>query len=246
MTTPSRQPAIVTTSWDDGHRLDVRLAEMLVENHLLGTFYVAPLSAEIAPRDRLSRSAIELLSDQFEIGAHTVTHRRLTTLGEAVAREEIVGGRYYLEDVTGNPVDSFCYPGGAFGPEHVRLVRDAGFTYARTIRRFALNSGTDPLLSPTTAHAYRHLVDGGACLTYAKFNPMLAWDLYRHWDRLAMILFDQVLKEGGIFHLWGHSWEVDRNDQWNELLRVCQYIADHPGVQYVVNGDVPTFSGSMS
>ena len=246
MTTPSRQSAIVTTSWDDGHRLDVRLAEMLVDNQLPGTFYIAPLSAEIAPGDRLSRSAIELISDQFEIGAHTITHRRLTTLGEAAAREEIVGSRYYLEDVIGSPVDSFCYPGGAFGPEHVRLVRDAGFTYARTIRRFALDSGADPLRSPTTAHAYRHLVDGVACLTYARFNPMLASDLYRHWDRLAMLLFDRVLKEGGLFHLWGHSWEVDRNDQWAALLRVCEYIADRPDVQYVINSDVPTLSGGMS
>jgi peptidoglycan-N-acetylglucosamine deacetylase len=239
MTVLPRQPAIVTTSWDDGHRLDLRLAEMLVDNRLPGTFYVAPFSVEMASADRLSRSAIKLIAGQFEIGAHTVTHQRLTTLHAVAARKEIVGSRSYLEDIIGRPVGSFCYPGGAFGAEHVRLVRDAGFTYARTIRRFALDSGADPLRSPTTTHAYRHLVDAASCLNYARFNPMLAWDLYVHWDRLAMLLFDRVLKEGGLFHLWGHSWEVDRNDQWAELQRVCEYIADRPGVEYVTNGNLP-------
>ena len=32
--------ALVTTSWDDGHPLDIRLAEMLARYGVLGTFYI--------------------------------------------------------------------------------------------------------------------------------------------------------------------------------------------------------------
>jgi hypothetical protein len=32
---------IVTTSWDDGHHIDLRLAEWLAASALKGTFYVA-------------------------------------------------------------------------------------------------------------------------------------------------------------------------------------------------------------
>ena len=50
----SHEPVTVTTSWDDGHRLDLRLAEILDEYQLPATFYISPASTEIAPADRLS------------------------------------------------------------------------------------------------------------------------------------------------------------------------------------------------
>lgn len=240
---PSREPVTVTTSWDDGHRLDLRLAEVLDEYQLPATFYISPASAEIAPADRLSPAGIRGIAERFEIGAHTLTHPRLTSLPVADARHEIVTGRAHLEDITGRPVTSFCYPGGAFGPEHVRLVREAGFSYARTVRRFSLDAGSDPLRSPTTVQAYRHLVDVGPALAYARLRPAAAWSLHRHWDRLAMRLFDRVLEVGGVFHLWGHSWEVAQRGWWADLQRVCAYIAGRPGVRYLDNGAITKTRG---
>ncbi len=239
MTALRTEPVIVTTSWDDGHCLDLRLAEILDNHCLPGTFYIAPASAELTPADRLSRSGIATISKQFEIGAHTLTHPRLTSLPGTAARQEIVNSRTYLEDVTGGPVRSFCYPGGVFGPEHVHMVRKAGFTYARTVRRFALDAGTDPLRSPTTVQAYCHIADVAQAFAYARLRPLTAWNLYCHWDRLAMRLFDRVLKEGGVFHLWGHSWEVAKHNQWAALQQVCEYIGRRPGVRYLVNGAIP-------
>ena len=239
----SHEQVIVTTSWDDGHCLDLRLAEILDEYQLPGTFYISSASAEIAPADRLSHAGIRGIAERFEIGAHTLTHPRLTSLPVAAARHEIVAGRAHLEDITGRRVTSFCYPFGAFRPEHVRLVREAGFSYARTVRRFSLDAGSDPLRSPTTVHAYRHLVDVGPALAYARLRPVAAWSLYRNWDRLAMHLFDRVLEVGGVFHLWGHSWEVAERGQWGELQRVCEYIAGRPGVRYLDNGAITKTRG---
>jgi peptidoglycan-N-acetylglucosamine deacetylase len=239
----SPEPVIVTTSWDDGHRLDLRLAEILDDYRLPATFYISSASAEIAPADRLSPAGIRSIAERFEIGAHTLTHPRLTSLPVAAARYEIVAGRAHLEDITGRPVTSFCYPGGAFRPEHVRLVREAGFSYARTVRRFSLDAGSDSLRSPTTVHAYRHLVDVGQALAYARLRPAAARSLYRHWDRLAMHLFDRVVEVGGVFHLWGHSWEVAGRSQWGALRRVCDYIAGRPGVRYLDNGAIARTRG---
>jgi peptidoglycan/xylan/chitin deacetylase (PgdA/CDA1 family) len=36
----------VTTSWDDGHILDVKLSELLKKYNLKGTFYIAPKNRE--------------------------------------------------------------------------------------------------------------------------------------------------------------------------------------------------------
>ena len=77
--------ASLTTSWDDGHPLDLRLAAMLEKHRLTGTFYI--------PRDAstgtLSASHVRELSEKFEIGSHTLDHTFLDTVNDAVARLQI-------------------------------------------------------------------------------------------------------------------------------------------------------------
>src|SRR5262249_33112315 len=48
------------------------------------------------------------------------------------------------------------------------------------------------------------------------------------WPELARRLLRRALDEGGVFHLWGHSWELDEADQWtrlDEVLRAMKEIA---------------------
>jgi peptidoglycan/xylan/chitin deacetylase (PgdA/CDA1 family) len=230
--------AIVTTSWDDGHRLDSRLAELLAEYQLPGTLYISPRDAEFERSDLLADSEIANLAESFEIGAHTLTHPRLPKLDGDAAQKEITDSKAYLEDIAGCAVNSFCYPYGLFTSDHVQIVHNAGFSYARTVQRFSTSTGYNPLRAPTTVHAYSHLVDIPQAITYGKLNPLMAWDVYSHWDRLAERLFDEVLAEGGVFHLWGHSWEIDRNKDWAALRRVFDYISGRSEVAYLVNGDL--------
>ena len=68
-----------------------------------------------------------------DIGAHSVTHARLSSLSADVQATEIDGGRHQLEELTGRPVLDFAYPfgkAGDFTAETVRLVREAGFRSA--------------------------------------------------------------------------------------------------------------------
>jgi peptidoglycan/xylan/chitin deacetylase (PgdA/CDA1 family) len=48
----------------------------------------------------------------FEIGAHTITHPQLTRLPFDIQKNEISGGKEYLENLLGHPVESFSYPYG--------------------------------------------------------------------------------------------------------------------------------------
>jgi peptidoglycan/xylan/chitin deacetylase (PgdA/CDA1 family) len=70
----------------------------------------------------------------FEIGAHTVSHPILTSLGDDAARHEIVQSKRDLEAITGTPIRYFAYPNGKFGKDfderHVEMVRAAGFAAA--------------------------------------------------------------------------------------------------------------------
>src|SRR5579862_3689898 len=151
--------AVVTTSWDDGHVDDLALAALLDGYGLPATFYVAPANREIRPRDRLTAAQVGDLSLRFEIGGHTLTHVPLPTVPPQVAAREIRAGREVLEDATGMPVTSFCYPRGAYDHRHPAMVQAAGFTLARTIERHSTSLPTNAYEVGTTFHAYRHLSD---------------------------------------------------------------------------------------
>ena len=65
-----------------------------------------------------------------EIGAHGISHRRLSWLSEDECRLEVAESRTRLEDLCGRPVRTFAYPYGDAPPSAVRLVAetyDAGF-----------------------------------------------------------------------------------------------------------------------
>ena len=58
---------IVTTSWDDGHPLDLKVADILSEFGIQGTFYVAPYNREravLAASDLMDLTRINQVSHQ--------------------------------------------------------------------------------------------------------------------------------------------------------------------------------------
>lgn len=236
---PGERPDfVVTTSWDDGHQCDLRLAELLDRYGLRGTFYIAPLNRELEVKARLTSSDVLDLASRHEIGGHTLTHIPLTRLDPRTAFNEIAHGKSHLEDLTGAPVDSFCYPRGAYGPVHPALVREAGFLSGRTVTRLKFSPGPDPFTQATTIHTYRHLVDAPWLLRNSGTNVMRAWRCYRDWAIFAVQLFEEFLQRGGVYHLWGHSWEIQDREEWESLERVFAHIAGRAGVLYTTNGEV--------
>ena len=80
--------------------------------------------------DVMSWDQIKALSTEplCTIGAHTVSHPRLTTLSSDEARKEIVNSKQRLEDVLGIPINHFSYPHGDYNEDILQLVKEAGFT----------------------------------------------------------------------------------------------------------------------
>jgi peptidoglycan/xylan/chitin deacetylase (PgdA/CDA1 family) len=228
----------VTTSWDDGHVLDLKLAGLLKRYQLAGTFYISPENREINPSNRLTPDQIRGLSRDFEIGAHTLSHPRLPQVDDAAANHEIAGSKTALEAILNHPVTTFCYPGGAYTPAHLPMVEAAGYTYARTVERFKFSVGPNRFTAPTSLHAYRHWSDLPAIARFAKFHPVRTLSYLLNWDKLAMAMFDEQVRTGGIFHLWGHSWEVDQLGDWDRLERVLHHISQHQNVHYATNGEL--------
>ena len=90
-------------------------------------------------------------------------------------------------------------------------------------------------------HVYNHRFDLWQTARFVKFRPV---KLLRclEWDALAKAMFDCVVKKGGVFHIWGHSWEIDERHDWERLENVFRYISANPKVNYVTNGELETYS----
>jgi peptidoglycan/xylan/chitin deacetylase (PgdA/CDA1 family) len=221
----------LTTSWDDGHPLDLRIAELLAKYGLRGTFYV-PLENS---RPTLSAEQIRDLSSGFEIGAHTVHHSILTDLSNDAARAEIAGSKEYIEEITGKPCATFCFPSGRFGTAHIHMLAEAGFTAARTVELLSLERPYTKWgisMIPTTAQAHRQPTRSYLRNAVKRFRLKTLWSFLVHdnhgtdWAAMAISLLRRAKESGGVFHLWGHSWEIEENQQWPALERVLAAMAE--------------------
>ena len=102
---------IVTTSWDDGSILDLKLAQMLTKYGLKGTFYIPKSPKNVTP---LRKTDIAALAAEHEIGAHTVNHPHLAQIPPAEAKTEIEDSKIYLEEILGKKIVMFTYPFGEY------------------------------------------------------------------------------------------------------------------------------------
>jgi peptidoglycan/xylan/chitin deacetylase (PgdA/CDA1 family) len=74
----------------------------------------------------LTREQIGFWATQgIEFGAHSRTHTDLTTLAADELAEEIVGCKHELAKISGSPVTSFAYPGGAYNQTVYECARGA-------------------------------------------------------------------------------------------------------------------------
>lgn len=244
--TPSKgdsQPnrVIVTTSWDDGHVSDMRLAELLQRYGFGGTFYV-PFRAVREPMMSLPQMR-QVAAAGIEIGGHTLTHPSMKGLGWDRSVEEVRESKKRLEDILSAPVTSFCYPNGDWDRQAYEAVRQEGYRLARTTVNMRTTVGADPWLMPTSVQfyphsAYRRLRIFGrnqdvSGLSRWALRHRCATDL----DALIDSLFEEAVERGGVFHLWGHSWELDEFDLWGPLERTLQRLGGRGDVRYLTNAD---------
>ncbi len=221
----------IVTSWDDGHPLDFKIAELLEKYRLPGVFFV---SLKKRKREVMSKNQMLELSRRFEIGAHTLNHVHLTKISPKEARKEIEGSKKAIEDIIGRQVTKFCYPYGEFNEQIGQMVKQVGFESARIVNWFRTDKNFDPFFQPTTIHFYPHPFWGniGHCLRWGNWEGLRLYlkngcpnDLVK----LSKLFLAKANQENGIFHLWGHSWEIEENHLWGELEEVLQQLSQPKG-----------------
>lgn len=247
---------IVTTSWDDGAPEDIKILELLNKYNLRGTFYIPRnIHFEIEKRKFLqtvsNKEILEIAKTQ-EIGAHTMNHVYLNKLTNDEIVKEVRGSMEWLESLLKKEINMFAYPGGKFDDNIINIVKQCGFSGARTTEDFQIFI-KNKFLMPGTNHVYpnvprgknwswlfivknyfKHLIRNYKNLK--KFNLSICALFF--WKTMAKRLFNYVLKNGGVYHLWGHSWEIERYGMWDDFEEVLAYIANRNNVEYLTNSEI--------
>lgn len=242
---------ILTTSWDDGHSKNLKLVEVLNKYKLRGTFYVDKKDRDNGYNQ--SEDEIIEISLTQEIGAHSLTHPDLTKIDLNQIKREIFGSKEWLENLISKPVRVFAYPFGFYNEEIKKTLKEAGFIGARTVKSFNCQFPKDFFAWNPTIHIYPypfrkrdaktfhwsfHLLDPLQRNFFGFIKWRLPFTAYSSWFNLARATFDSVCENGGIWHLWGHCFEIEKYNMWQDLEKIFEYVANQKKVLYLTNSQV--------
>lgn len=217
----------LTLSYDDGVQQDEKLISIMKKNGLKGTFNLnsgvfAP-EGTVYPAGQIHRRLTEkqaaaLYSDpDVEPALHGLTHPWFEQLTPNRMVYEAAKDRENLERIFDRIVTGMAYPYGTFSDDVVRVLKDCGVTYSRTVietEGFAMPS--DWLRLNSTCHH-----------TNPKLMPLLNKFLEAKPARSPMM-----------FYLWGHSYEFEQADNWNVIEEFAAQAGGHDDVWYATNGEI--------
>ena len=233
---------IITTSWDDGQPEDAKLIKLLDKYKIKATFYIPFI---LKNKTVINGNKLKNYSEYcVEVGGHTINHNSLTNLPEKLALKELVESKKRLEDILRKEIVSFSYPNGKFNKKIAHLVKMAGYNLARTTVAFKTNLKFDPFSMPVSLQFYPHtrfthikhaLKEGNL----SGLNSYITkYNLNNDFFTLSQLILEEIMENGGIMHLWGHSWELEKYSLWGLLEKTLKSISKIKGVKYLTNGQL--------
>ena len=138
---------VVSLTFDDGDADNYDVRSILAENKLHATFYI--VSGFTNSNGYMTGNQLrDLYNDGNEIGGHTLSHIKLTSVRGADLKREVCQDRSNLI-AYGFDVISFAYPFGHYDDESRQTVIDCGYGNARGV------SDGPETIPPADAHGLR-------------------------------------------------------------------------------------------
>lgn len=208
----------IVFSFDDNHILNMKVADLLEKYGFKATFFINifPIRNHIG----LSTRRIKNLYERgFEIGAHTIAHK-LMLLQHPVQRiYELQRSKKLLETLTGAEVTGFSYPKGQYNQKIISEVKMAGYKYARTVGEGCLSIRDQYQIVPAIQIYNRPYRRGLRVKSNILNGTGFSWT--GDWKESSM---KYIKANKGVVHIWGHSWEIEKQDMWGELEELLQWI----------------------
>lgn len=209
---PEGKHKALTMSYDDGQLFDKRMVEIFNRNGIKGTFHIN--SGLIDGRDEKVRLAeMRELYKGHEVAAHTYTHPTIERCPLDQVVQQVIEDRKILEDTIGYPVRGLSYPNGSFSDDIKKLLPACGIEYSRIV---------------------------GSTQNFALPRDLYEWQATCHHNTNLMKLaetFNNMHKTQYLYlmYVWGHSYEFDRDNNWDLLEGFCEYIGGKDDIWYTTN-----------
>lgn len=221
---PEGRKLCLTFSYDDGSRVDERLANIFSEHGLKGTFNLN--ARGILCGERKHKILADELKPLFldhghEVACHGYDHPFEEKLPLPCVMEDIRQDRLALEAATGAPVRGFAYPFGTFSDDVKTLLKMMGIAYARTVK----NCKGTPYMP----------------------NDFLEWDPTCHHkdnilDRVDPFLNTPAWYGTHMLYVWGHAYEFENSKNWHIIEDFCKRISGHADtVWYATNIEIADY-----
>jgi len=136
---------------------------------------------------------------------------------------EMLDDRRLLEALAGYTVRGMSYPFGAYSDRVVNLLPGLGIEYSRTVQSHGgFHLPDDFLTWHPTCHHESNLMD--KCRAFQKQPP---------WAQMPL------------FYVWGHSFEFDRNNNWELIEEFCKAASGDESVWYATNIEIVDYIKAM-
>lgn len=218
---PGGRKKALTMSYDDGQIYDRELVSIFNEYHIKGTFHLN--SGNFDKKPFVSASEIKELYKGHEVSVHTLTHPFLTQIPEEEIIKEVMEDRKNLESLVGYPVRGMSYPFGDYSEALVKMLPSLGIEYSRTVSSthgFGLPSNF--LTWNPTCHHNENLME-----KYKRFKQTPPW------EQLTL------------FYVWGHSFEFERDKNWDMIKEFCKTVAFDDSVWYATNIEIVEYMNAL-
>ena len=218
---PEGREGALTTSWDDGTSHDRRLVEIFNRHGIKGTFSLNSgkfgLDKAVTNWESyIDRSEVKSLYEGHEIAVHTVTHPWLQRQPDDMVMSEVLEDRRALEELAGYPVRGMALPFGTYDQRVLQLLRNAGILYVRPTRQ-----SDRPFELP---------------------GNFMEWTVTCHHKADLKILWQEFINyrrnSDKLFYLWGHSYEFDRDNNWNHIEEFAALAGQTSNIWLATNMEV--------
>ncbi len=224
---PGGRKKAFTISYDDNVTQDERLICLMEKYKIKGTFNIIAnwfsKDDDVFAEDETyinvtKEKALQIYDNEYvEVANHGMNHTKMTNFPTIHMMGEIVDCRRTLESMYQRIVTGFAYPYGWYSPELMNVLKQAGIDYARTVcSTYNFNMPENWLeLNPTCHHA----------------DPEM--------PRLTKEFLDTEVNENSfLYYVWGHTFEFDREDNWNLIEELFEQISGKDDVWYATNGEI--------
>ena len=229
---PGGKTKAVTLSYDDGTKDDIKFLDIINKHNLKCTFNLVSSWMENEAHTNQEFVKEHILKKGHELANHGFSHRALDIVRIIQGIQDTLNSRLALERDFGIIVRGMAYPSRIVNrftkPDLYKQIKnylqELGIVYARSA-----GSDNDKFELPEDWHCWMP--------TAHHNNP----HIMEYIDKFVALDLSKLTvpnRSPRLFYLWGHSYEFDRNNNWDRLEEICEKLSGKDDIWYATNIEI--------